>query len=106
MMNNLRRLSWPLGFLAVSLGLAWVVGISRTNLEVIIFKFLVFCPSVILVHLSRKVLFPYIDLKKHLDRFARCSGIAMTAAAIVDGSVILGVFLYYVVLIYALTQAI
>jgi hypothetical protein len=51
--------------------IAGIVGISRTNLEVVIFKFLIFCPSLMLVHLSRKVMFPYIDLEKMIDAYEK-----------------------------------
>jgi hypothetical protein len=101
-MNHIKRLSWPLLFGAVSLILALFVGISRTNLEVVIFKFLIFCPSLMLVHLSRKVMFPYIDLERTIDAYDEDT----LQDGIRDAAVILGVFLYYVVLTYALTQAI
>jgi hypothetical protein len=97
MNSHLKRLSWPLLVGVASLLIAGIVGISFTNIEVIIFKFLVFCPAVMLVHLTRKVLFPYIDLEEliHTADTTRAS-----AAAVI------GVFLFYVGCIYALTQAI
>ena len=101
MKDHLKRLIWPIIFFAVSLLITLIVGISRTNLEVVVFKFLIFCPSVVLVHLARKTLFPYIDLEEFIHPWDRHESHATR-----DAAVILGVFLFYVVLIYALTQAI
>ena len=61
-MNHLKRLSWPILIFLVCVLVASRVGMSQANFEVIIFKYLIFCPSVVLVHLSRKQLFPYVDM--------------------------------------------
>jgi len=98
MLDHLKRLSWPMAFFIVAMLITVAVGISLTNLEVIVFKFLVFCPAVILVHLTRKTLFPYIDLQALLEER---DAMERTSAAAV-----FGVFMFYVVSIYALTQTI
>jgi len=94
-MNHLKRLSWPILIFLVCVLVASRVGMSQANFEVIIFKYLIFCPSVVLVHLSRKQLFPYVDMQGLIKR-TDVGGAAWT----------LGLFLFYTVLIYALTQAI
>lgn len=110
---GLKRIGWPLIALTVSCLIAGIVGMSHTNFEVIVFKFLIFCPSLILVHLSRKMMFPYIDLRNYVDynfnapaRTSEGQGQIVLGWYILRSAVVLGVFLYYVVLTYALTQAI
>lgn len=69
--------------------------ISQTNIELVIFKFLIFCPALLLVHVARKTMFPYVDLKDLID------GNDST-----DAATVLGVFLFYVGMTYILVSAI
>ena len=91
-----KRLLWPVLFGAAAWVLGATVGISRGNMEVVLFKFMIFCPSVVLVHLTRKTLFPYIDLEQLIYGEKNHQ----------FGAAVLGIFLFYTILIYALTQAI
>lgn len=69
--------------------------ISQTNIELVVFKFLIFCPAVLLVHAIRKTLFPYVDLKDLID-----------GNDCVDAATVLGVFLFYIGMTYILVSAI
>lgn len=101
-MDEIKRLRLEIAVLVLAVFAAWMFGISRSNIEVIVFKFLVFCPAVIVVHSSRRMLFPYLDFGQVLLGEGRWT----KTPANVRASIVLGVFLYYAVLIYALTQAI
>jgi GTPase involved in cell partitioning and DNA repair len=95
---ELKRVASPIIVGLIAVCIAFLASISRANFEVVVFKFLIFCPALTLVHVSRKLMFPYIDLGKLIRGPARNTpGGAATIA---------GVFLYYVILTYALTQAI
>lgn len=92
-MDHLKRLVWPIIGGIFALGFALALGVQTHQLEAVVFKFLIFCPSLALVHLSRIALFPYIDLSFCVAHVLRDAAIP---AAIRDAAVTLGVFLYYV----------
>lgn len=96
-----KRLRWELLATVLTIAVVMIAGISRANVEAVVFKFLVFCPAVILVHLSRSALFPYIDLKSVMTGADGWKNQPVNLRA----AVILSVFAYYVGLIYALTQS-
>lgn len=110
--RELSRLSWPtLAFLVASLVAFGIIGISRANLEVILFKFLVFCPALVLVHLSRTKLFPYIDLSSLYDETTPQDdtddeGPSDLGFALKDVAFIIGTFAYYIGMTYILVSAI
>lgn len=99
--TKLGRTGVPLWTAGVILVLALIIGISKTNLEIILFKFLIFCPAVALVHAIRRTLFSYIDLSAVYDKVVQ-SETDQTDAAIVFAAI---VFLY-VAFTYTLVSAI
>jgi hypothetical protein len=96
---ELKRIASPILIGAVALLIALAFNVSRTNLETVVFKFLIFCPSIALVHVSRRMMFPYINLGRLVRE-------ADEIPSSVRAATIAGVFLYYAILTYALTQAI
>lgn len=98
MISHFKRLSVPLIVLVVASVLAYDIGLSRGNLEVIVYKFIVFCASLCVVHLSRKALFPYIDLSRLCDIRKDPGGLPYGMEYIS-----LAVFAYYIGMTYILT---
>ena len=105
---ELQRLRWELLVLCACLTVAWFVGMSRANYEVLIYKFLIYTPALILVHSSRRVLFPYIDIKAvMLGTTSERDGVSWKGkSANVRAAVVLFMAAWYVGLTSALTQAI
>lgn len=106
--SELARLSWPVLVALLTFFIAFgIVGISQANLEVVLFKFLVFCPALVLVHLSRRTLFPYIDLSQLIVSTALKARSENDegdlAFAIKDAAAILATFAYYIGMTYVLT---
>jgi hypothetical protein len=64
-MEQLRKLYWPLGVGLLCLALAIALG---GNVGGIIFKFLAFCPAIMLIHFLRLKLLPYVDMS---DMYAK-----------------------------------
>lgn len=89
---ELKRIGWPILVGILSLLVAFHVGISQANLETILFKFLVFCPALVLVHSSRRTLFPYIDISMAVDQRRDL--------------IVLAMILYYIGMAYVLTAVI
>jgi hypothetical protein len=96
---ELKRLGAPVLIGLASLLLAARIGISQANLETILFKFLVFCPALMLVHITRIGLFPYMDLSEAMER----EGYANEDR---DRGIILAAIIYYVGMTYVLTSTI
>lgn len=100
--DHITRLSWPIiGLILTSVIAFGFVGVSPANFETILFKFLVFCPALCLVHLSRKALFPYIDLGKLVQSVS--SSNATYSRDLKDGCIIACTFAYYIGMTYVLT---
>ena len=96
---ELKRLGGPILLGLVTLLIALLVGISQANLEVILFKFLVFCPALVLIHISRKSLFPYMDLSEAFERHGYVNEHR-------DAAIIIAAIIYYVGMAYVLTAVI
>jgi hypothetical protein len=100
--SELKRIAAPLALFSVAAAFAYAVGISQANLEIIVFKFLIFPLALVTVHIARQHMFPYLDLETSVffDPDVTLS------AAIKDAATILGVFFFYVGMTYVLVSAI
>ncbi len=98
--KELSRLRWELISAGACIAIAMLFGISLFNLGAIVFKFMVFSLAVILVHISRQFVFPYINLMALMFGSSRQPPVAIRC------TIIASTFFYYVGCVYALTQAI
>lgn len=99
--TKLGRTGIPLWIAGVAFAIALLLGISKTNMEVILFKFMIFCPAVALTHAIRLTLFPYIDLSDVYDSVIKSKDEQIDAAILFSAIVFL-----YVALTYTLVSAI
>ena len=100
--HELSRLGWDIGALIFTLVVFLVVGISRANLEVLIFKVAVFSAAVALVHMHRQRIFDYISLEECIFGTGRFKNVPVPIRAVVAA----GMFFLFALGVYALTEAI
>ena len=100
--HEVSRLGWDIGALIFAIIVFLLVGISRANLEVLIFKVAVFSAAVALVHMHRQRIFDYISLEQCIFGTGRFKKVPVPIRAVVAA----GMFFLFAIGVYALTEAI
>ena len=100
--HEISRLGWDIGAFIFAVIVFLVAGISRANLEVLIFKVAVFSAAVALVHMHRQRIFHYVSLEQCIFGTGRFKKVPVPIRAVVAA----GMFFLFAIGVYALTEAI
>jgi hypothetical protein len=97
MIKQILRLKFELSVFVASVVGLYVMGLEAVNVKAVFYKLNLLTLAVLFAHISRKVVFPYVDMKELLMG----ENGATKYAAGVRANTILGIFLYYVGVIVA-----
>lgn len=95
--REIMRLRGELVALGISFGIFLIVGISRANFEVIIFKLAVLAMMSTVAHILRQLVFDYVCLEDCIFGENRFRDVAPEIRA----RVVIGIFTVYGLIIYA-----
>lgn len=99
--RELMRLRGELVALAISFAIFLIVGISRANFEVIIFKLAVVAMASTVAHILRQLVFDYVCLEDCIFGEERFKDVPPQIRA----AVTVGIFLVYASVVYAVVVA-
>lgn len=99
--HEVLRLRGELMLFIVTMLIFWIVGISRGNLEVMVYKFALLSVATIVVHLGRQLVFNYICLEDCIQGENAFKKVPVPIRV----AVIAGVLFMYPVIIYSIMVA-